>query len=705
MTDDHVCEQTTSLALSFSNQAYSRDNDSSNGVHSTNFRNKDKTSVVDNSVHLLESDNHKLQGVFSFGDNSEGCCGLGSLESSRQPIPAHVATLANKKVVQVVCGHRHVLVLTMEGEVYSFGSNKFGECGTGVASSTPIPTPVPITTVNYDERGCSLDDEGRIQTINERIPKKASIPVYTKNGNTKIRRVVFIAAGYSTSFALTDDDRVYVWGRNESAALGLGISGGCVHTPVMNPYLSGLCLVEIASGGVHGLALTKQGVVYGWGGNSYGQAGFPSGSGASSVIAYPTIIASLQCTHFSHISCGKDMSFVISTQDDEVWAFGYNAHGELGLGHLSPVPEPQQVVGLQSKGIIQIAAGIRHVLALSSSELVYAWGENNYGQLGDGTVENSTSIKEIHILQNRRVTQVSVSEFASFAVTIHGELFVWGSNEKHVHGHPSASGFLSPRLATWLSHLETSQVVSGLQFTIVYQNARLQKEIPSSSLMNDWIVMLETGQFTDVTIFVGSQRTPLRAHRLVLITRCDVFRRMFLTDCVESRTGNIEVPDVAPNVYQLFLRYLYGDQISIPLDFAIDLLALGDRYDLPRLKALCEDCLRKHLTITNAAKIFEAASLYDSKELKQVSLQFISNHFGEVVKTNGFACLDKHLILDILVKSPSFLRFSTKSLEEQSSMTIELHKEDQKEESPVHNENREQETQPLVTERHETQFV
>lgn len=95
---------------------------------------------------------------------------------------------------------------------------------------------------------------------------------------------------------------------------------------------------------------------------------------------------------------------------------------------------------MQSKGIIQIAAGTRHVLALSSSELVYAWGENNYGQLGDGTVENSILIKEIHILRNRRIVQVSVSECASFAVSIHGELFVWGSNEKHVHGHPSASG-------------------------------------------------------------------------------------------------------------------------------------------------------------------------------------------------------------------------------------------------------------------------
>jgi len=335
MTDD-LCEHTVS--------SYSKDSDSASGVASTSFRERDKSSVVDNSIHLLENDNHRLQGVFSFGDNSEGCCGLGSLENTRQPVPAHVATLANKKVVQVVCGHRHVLVLTMEGEVYSFGSNKFGECGTGVASSTPIPSPVPITTINYDERGCSLDDEGRVQTVGERIPKKASIPVYTKNGNTKIRRVVYIAAGYSTSFALTNDDRVYVWGRNESAALGLGISGGCVHTPVMNPYLSGLSLVEIASGGAHGLALTKQGHIYGWGGNSFGQAGFPAGSGASSVITCPTIISSLQCARFSRISCGKDISFAVSIEDDEVWAFGYNTHGELGLGHMNPVAEPQQVL-------------------------------------------------------------------------------------------------------------------------------------------------------------------------------------------------------------------------------------------------------------------------------------------------------------------------------------------------------------------------
>lgn len=338
MTDE-ICEHAASLNLC----KETGESDSPSGTSCLYFEKRDQTSLPDNSVHLLENDNRKLQGVFSFGDNSDGCCGLGNIENTRQPVPAHVATLANKKVVQVVCGHRHVLVLTLDGEVYAFGSNKFGECGTGVASSTPVPSPVPITSINYDERGYSLDDEGRIQSFNERIPKKASIPVHTKSGNTKIRKAVFIAAGYSTSFAVTDDDRVYVWGRNESASLGLGISGGCVHTPVMNPYLSGLSLVEIASGGVHGLALTKHGLVYGWGGNNYGQAGFPPGSGASSVIVYPTIIASLQCSQFSHISCGKDMSFVVSTQDDEVWAFGYNAHGELGLGHMNPIPEPQQV--------------------------------------------------------------------------------------------------------------------------------------------------------------------------------------------------------------------------------------------------------------------------------------------------------------------------------------------------------------------------
>lgn len=110
------------------------------------------------------------------------------------------------------------------------------------------------------------------------------------------------------------------------------------------------------------------------------------------------------------------------------------------------------------------------------------------------------------------------------------------------------------------------------------------------------------------------------------------------------------------------------------MEFAIELLALGDRYNLPRLKALCEDCLRKHLTVANAAKIFEAASLYDSRELKRVSLQFMSNHFGEVVKTKGFASLDKHLILDILVRTPNFLRFTTKSLQGEPGMTIEGNK-------------------------------
>src|SRR5207249_2552057 len=112
-----------------------------------------------------------------------------------------------------------------------------------------------------------------------------------------------------------------------------------------------------------------------WGDNSAGQLGDGSGSNSPR----PVQVAGL--TGVIAIAAGGWHSLAL-TNDHTVWAWGLNENGQLGIGATAPSQtKPVQLPGLSN--VVQIAAGFRHSLALTHDLTVWAWGDNSNGQLGD----------------------------------------------------------------------------------------------------------------------------------------------------------------------------------------------------------------------------------------------------------------------------------------------------------------------------------
>jgi hypothetical protein len=191
---------------------------------------------------------------------------------------------------------------------------------------------------------------------------------------SSLSEVTAVSAGLAHTVALKINGTVWAWGRNESGQLGDGTKIGRL-TPVQVSGLSGV--IAISADSNHTVALKSDGTVWAWGDNSNGQLG----DGTTISRLTPVQVSGLNGV--IAISAGGWNHTVALKIDGTVWAWGDNYFGQLGdgttIGRLTPV----QVSGLS--GVIAISAGMQHTVAIKSDGTVWAWGYNGAGQLGDGT--------------------------------------------------------------------------------------------------------------------------------------------------------------------------------------------------------------------------------------------------------------------------------------------------------------------------------
>jgi len=178
--------------------------------------------------------------------------------------------------------------------------------------------------------------------------------------------------------------------------------------------------------------------------------------------------------------------------------------------------------------------------------------------------------------------------------------------------------------------------------------------IPPSNLVDDLRKLINNPVFADVTFLVENQ--PVYATRANLAARSEHFRALFYGGMRESSGSTDEqivLPDIAHPVFLLLLEYIYTDQIGdITADLAVHLLVAAERFLLDRLKALCEDIVRKYISMDNVVSIMMTAKAHRAEGLKDICMDFIVSNEEKIKSTAAFRELiqEPSLMYELLMR-------------------------------------------------------
>jgi len=211
-----------------------------------------------------------------------------------------------------------------------------------------------------------------------------------------------VGTGVMSSVVLRADGTVWTAGDNSMGELGSGNFTSAT-TPVQALGLSGC--IAVSSGYYHVLSLKGNGSVWSWGNNSYGQLGSGNSGTYYSIPAEVTGLSGIVAV------AGGGYHSMALKNDGSVWSWGYNVVGQLGDWTTTDRAMPVQVQGLPTN-IVAIAAGAYHSLALDGGGNLYGWGYNNEGELGLG---NNFSMLNPQYITNG-VAAIGAGQFHSLYV-------------------------------------------------------------------------------------------------------------------------------------------------------------------------------------------------------------------------------------------------------------------------------------------------
>jgi alpha-tubulin suppressor-like RCC1 family protein len=272
-------------------------------------------------------------------------------------------------------------------------------------------------------------------------------------------QTVAVAAGWDQSLALTSTGAVYAWGYNAFGQLGVGTTKQS-DVPLLVHLPAGVIATAIAAGKYHSLAVTSTGAVYAWGYNASGQLG--NNSTITSTV--PVLVALPTGVKAKAIGAGDSHSLAVA-DNGSVYAWGANNFGQLGNGTTteSKVPALVQLpTGVLATAVVgggispsAKVAGGDYSLARTSTGAVYAWGANGIGQLGNGTKTQSSVPVLVHLPTGAFAAAISAGSNYAKALTSQGAIYYWGTNSNGHNQH------LNPALAPVVTGLKAVGIAAG----------------------------------------------------------------------------------------------------------------------------------------------------------------------------------------------------------------------------------------------------
>nr|XP_034301898.1 E3 ubiquitin-protein ligase HERC2 isoform X2 [Crassostrea gigas] len=400
--------------------------------------------------------------IWGWGHNHRGQ--LGGVDGAKVKQPVSCEALAVTRPIQLVGGEQTLFAVTAEGKVFATGYGAGGRLGVGGTESVSHPT--------------------QLESIQHVFIKKLAVN-----------------SGGKHCLALSAEGEVYSWGEGEDGKLGHGNRSPCDRPRVIDS-LRGKEVVDIAAGGAHSACITANGELYTWGKGRYGRLGH----GDSEDQPRPKLVEALKSYRVVDMACGSgDAQTLCITDDDNVWSWGDGDYGKLGRGGSDGCKVPMKIETLQGQGVMKVECGSQFSVALTKSGSVYTWGKGDYHRLGHGSDDHVRRPRKVSALQNKKVIDVACGSLHCVACTDTGEVFSWGDNDEGQLGDGTTNAIQRPRLVASLLGKKINRVACGSAHSLAWST---NKAVSAGKLPSD--IPMEYNHLQNIPI------TALR-NRLILL--------------------------------------------------------------------------------------------------------------------------------------------------------------------------------------------
>ncbi|RMA46417.1 InlB B-repeat-containing protein [Bifidobacterium sp. wkB344] len=338
--------------------------------------------------------------LYTWGDNSRGQLGRDTADK-QDSHPSKADTPAGVNFVHVSAGYGFSVALASNGSLYSWGDNSRGQLGRTVTSNTPanrpnkVETPAGITFVQASAGGShvvALSSDGNIYTWGDNNAGRLGRAVTNSTPADKPGKadtptdVTFtsVSAGQGHTVAVDTQGDVYTWGDNTQGELGRSTTSTPADKPGKADTPAGITFTQASAGESHSVAVSDDGGIYTWGNTANGRLGRDTSKAPADK---PGKVETPAGITFTQASAGGAHSIALGS-DGSLYTWGDS--GKTSSDRPNKVDAPAGIT------FTQASAGASYCLALGSDGNLYSWGDNESGQLGrdTGSTQDASPAKD-----------------------------------------------------------------------------------------------------------------------------------------------------------------------------------------------------------------------------------------------------------------------------------------------------------------------
>lgn len=318
------------------------------------------------------------------------------------------------------------------GTVWGWGLNTLGKLGNNSTSIVCSPVSLAGATKTFCEISAgsaatsAIDKNGKAWSwgdgTNYRLGTgdnlNYSTPKSIAGANKTFCKIT--ANTNFTGYGIDKNGRIWSWGTNGSGALGINTTATCLASTPHSICGAVKTFCHIDSGTGCALAIDKNGLIWGWGLNTSGNLG------DNTVVSKITPVSIVGATKtFCKITLRTTTALAID-KNGRVWGWGSNTNGGLGTNSTTNSSTPRAICGAL-KTFCEIVTGSNYTIAIDNRGLIWSWGTNTVGQLGDGTL--TSRLTPVSIAGQRKTfCKVAILGTATVAMDNYNKAWTWGSN-------------------------------------------------------------------------------------------------------------------------------------------------------------------------------------------------------------------------------------------------------------------------------------